>query len=189
VHTWTVPILGFVLAAAGIAIAWKVKALRRDLWLAGSLILVFLSIPIVTSPLMVTDLQVQDRYAYLATAGACLALAVLLNKLATRWGPRGLLYVCLVLIPLASADLLWQERIWQSEEAMWAWTLKVTPTSRRARYQLFVELARLQRSAEARDVCQGGLRYWPNEKRFQDCLGLSKLGPEGLRKRMVVEIE
>jgi hypothetical protein len=188
-HTWTIPLLGLAITAAWIAIAWMIPSLRRELLLAGSLIVVFLAVPIAASPMMVIELQVQDRYAYLATAGACLALAVLLNELGRRWGPRGLLYLCLVLIPAATATTLWQERIWQTEEAMWARTLEVTPTSKRARFQLFVELARLQRPAEARAVCQAGLQYHPDERMFRDCLGLSKLDPEGLRKRMVVGIE
>jgi hypothetical protein len=190
-HTWIIPVLGFAMAAAWVVLAWKAESLRRDLGLAGALILVFLSIPIVTSPMMVTDLQVQDRYAYLATAGACLALAVLLKELGRPWGPRGLLYLCLVLIPVATAATLWQERIWQTEEAMWAWTLQRTPSSRRARFQLFVELARLQRPVEALQVCQDGTRYHPQEAMFRDCLGLSKLSPEGLRnlRHTIVGIE
>jgi hypothetical protein len=190
-HRWAIPTVGFAIAAAWIAISCKVKSLRRDLLLPAALVPICLALPIATSPLMASDLEVQDRYAYLASAGACLALAVLLNKLGSRWGSRGLLYLCLALIPVAAAATLVQERVWQSEEALWTNALRAYPASKRARFQLFVEMARLQRPAEALQVCQDGLQYYPDEEMFQKCLGLSKFGMEYLRKhpRTVVGLE
>jgi hypothetical protein len=180
-HAWKIPALGLGIASAWMAVAWKVQTLRHDLLLAGAMVLVFLSVPVASSPLMISDLEIQDRYAYLATTGACLAMAVLLNRLGSRW-PRGALSLGVVLVALGVTATLLQERVWRSEEAMWANTVRLTPSSTRARFQLVAELARLQRPAEALRVCQDGRVYHPEQTMFQDCMGLSKLGMEYLQK-------
>jgi hypothetical protein len=181
-HAWLIPALGFAFGGAWMAIAWKAKLLRHSLLLAAAFVMIFLVVPIGASPLMNTEFEVQDRYAYLASAGACLAVTLLMDFLGSRRRWPGVLLLCLVLIP-AAAVTLGQERVWQSEEAVWANALRITPSLAVARFELFVELARLQRPAEALQVCQDGLRYYPDAAMFRDCLGLSRFGLEYLRKQ------
>jgi protein O-mannosyl-transferase len=187
-HSWTIPVLGFAIVAAWIAIVWKATSLRRQLLLAGALAIIFLSVPVATSPLMLAGLEVQDRYAYLATTGACLALAVVLNTL----GTRKLVYGCLALIPLAIAATLAQERVWQTEEALWTNAVKVAPSSELAHNGLFFELLRLQRPVDALHVCQEDLHYHADSPLLQECRNLAAIGEDNLRKShrvFVVPIE
>jgi hypothetical protein len=180
-----IPLVGLGIAAVWAAIAWKAQWLRRDILFSAALASSCLFLPVATSPLMIRDFQVQDRYAYLATTGACLAVAILLNAMAARWLRRyrdSLLFLCVALVSLAGAATLRQQHVWQSEEALWANAHQVTPSSERASFQLFVELLREKRPAEALQACQATAPYHPEEKELQDCLGLSKLGVDYLQK-------
>jgi hypothetical protein len=90
--------------------------------------------------------------------------------------------MCLALIPVAATATLLQERVWHSEEALWAHTVQVTPSSAVASFQLSVELARLKRPAESLRVCQDASRYHPDDEIFQRCIATTQRYLEMLKK-------
>ena len=95
--------------AGGLAIIQYTRnGLRHDLALSAVLIVLPLLIPIVTSPLRIHWLHVQDRLEYLSTTGVCLLAGVLLDRLSV-WLPvprRTLLLACCFLVPMGALATL-----------------------------------------------------------------------------------
>ncbi len=141
-------------------IAWlNLPSLRFDLQLSAALIALPLVIPVLTSAIMVHWLQAQDRYAYVACAGACLIVASLLGRLPAR----GLFMGALFLVPLACLGVVLQVPVWESDEAMWSHTLEVTPSSKIAALNLAFILYQDGRFTEAEVIYLHALRYHPND--------------------------
>jgi hypothetical protein len=156
-----------ILAASGLVLAsalilWKLRVshpkLFRDLLLACALTLLPLAAPVAASPLMQEWLQVQDRYAYLASAGACLLVAVLLAR-------PSLKNLGLAAATLLIASGLWatfqQERVWADSETMWRHALEVTPDAPFVSISLGRDLARDGRFHDAAIVVEEALRKHP----------------------------
>jgi len=169
VHSRMMPALGFGIVALWVFVVQQAKSMRDDLLFAGGIAAICLAVPILASPLAIRlDVAVQDRYAYLASAGVCLLLAVVLRRI-RRW-------VIVAILLIASFATLKQQQVWQSEEALWTHALKVTPSSSLASYELALKLVSLGRSSEALAVCQEGSRYHPEEKTIQDCFAAARQG-------------
>jgi hypothetical protein len=137
----------------------NLPSLRDDLALSGALILLPLVIPVLTSPLMVHWLQAQDRYAYLATSGACLIVAVLLSRLPYH----GLFMGCLFLVSMGALGVFLQLYAWESNETLWTHTLEITPNSKPAALNLAYTMYVESRFTEAEVVYRKALRYHPND--------------------------
>jgi hypothetical protein len=149
-------------------VAWlNLPSLQGDLALSGALILLPLVIPVLTSPLMVHWLQAQDRYAYLATSGACLIVAVLLSRLPYH----GLFLGSLFLVPMGALGVILQLYAWESDETLWTHTLEVTPTSKPAALNLGYAMYVESRFTEAEVVYLRALRYHPGDKELTKSLG------------------
>ena len=154
-------------AALLVALGWWCRKDRR-MALAAGLALFPLVIPVVTSALMQEFLKIQDRYAYLATAGACLAAALLLARLPGR----GLLYGCLLLVSLGALATNRQIGVWQDNETLWTHTLVVTPSSKPAALNLGYTLYLEKRFREAARVYREALVYHPGDGELTRCLSL-----------------
>jgi hypothetical protein len=156
--------LAFVLASA--AILWKLRRTRpelcRDLLLGAGMTLLPLAAPVLASPIMADWIQVQDRYAYLASAGACLLVALVLTA------PRALalrklgLAIAALLVVSGAWGTWQQERVWATSEATWRYALKVTPESQFVSESLGHDLAREGRFHDAAQVIGEALRYHPH---------------------------
>lgn len=159
-----------ITAAAVIAILWvalgRIKEIRTGMVAAAALAGLPLLLPVVTSALMVEFLKVQDRYAYLSTAGACLAAAIYLRRLPAR----GLLYACLLLVPLGALGTYLQIQVWQDNESLWTHTLKVTPSSKPAALNLGYSLYVESRFYEAERVYRNALQIRPADTELKKML-------------------
>ncbi len=165
-------ILGFVLASA--TIIWKLRRKRprlfRALLLAAGLTLLPLAAPVLASPLMAEWIQVQDRYAYLASAGACLlATLVVVSFQAPTLKKVGLTAAMLLIV--AGAWGTWrQERVWADSEAMWRHTLTITPDAEFVSISLGRDLARDGRFPAAVQVFEEAQLYHPHSTSLKDLL-------------------
>lgn len=165
--------------AVAIAVAWIALWRVPGMVPAAALACLPLLLPVVTSALMLEFLKMQDRYAYIATAGACLAVAVLLRRLPGR----GLFFACLLLVPLGALASYLQIQNFESNETFWTHTLQVTPESKIASldlgYQFYVE----QRFGEAERVYREALRYNPGDEELQKCLRIVETEQQKKRRR------
>jgi peptidoglycan/LPS O-acetylase OafA/YrhL len=125
---------------------------------AAALAALPLLLPVAATPAMY-DLKIQDRYTYLATAGACLAVALLLRRLPGR----GLLLACFLLVPLGALGTYLQIQFWQDNETLWTHTLEVTPSSRFGALDLGYAMYVEKRFGEAERVYRNALRYHPDD--------------------------
>jgi hypothetical protein len=105
----------FAILAAWVFLAMRVESLQNDLTLCGALIACPLLLPVLAAPLMPQWSQVQDRYAYVATAGACLLVAILLERLLS---PRWMVAVCVALVLAGSLASIRQQRIWHDDQSL-----------------------------------------------------------------------
>jgi len=166
-----------IAAAAVIATLWAALGRMKGMGTAAALAGLPMLLPVVTSALMVEFLQIQDRYVYLSTAGACLAVALILSRLPAR----GLLYACLLLVPLGALGTYLQMQVWQDNESLWTHTLEVTPSSKPAALNLGYSLYVESRFLEAERVYRNALRHRPADAELKKCLGL--VGKEIARRK------
>ena len=152
---------GFVAVAT--AILWRLRRTRptlfRDVLLSCGLILLPLAAPVLASPLMGEWIQVQDRYAYLSSAGTCLLAALLLASFSSlkNWG----LAVAVLLVALGAWGTWRQEPVWATSEATWRCALRITPESQFVSISLARDLVRDGRFHDAALVIDEALRYRP----------------------------
>ncbi len=165
---YVLPGVWLIAVAAGIAILWLALGRIAGMGAAAALAGLPLLIPVVTSALMVEFLKIQDRYAYLATAGACLAAALILRRLPAR----GLLYACLLIVPLGALGTYLQIQVWQDNESLWTHTLEVTPSSKPAALNLGYSLYVESRFSEAERVYRNALQHRPEDHELKKMLGL-----------------
>lgn len=158
----------FALAAAWIFLMMNQPTWRDDLALCGALMALPLVAPVLTSPMMPHWLQAQDRYAYVAVAGACLLLALFLDRLPLPG--RTLLLACLFLVPLGALGTYLQLSFWQSDETLWTHTLEVTPSSQTAAINLARDMYLEGRFHEAEKVTLEALRYRPEDPELRELL-------------------
>ena len=158
-----------VALAALITVALRAGEFGRDLLLAVAFMVLTIAAPVLASPLMGEWARVQDRYAYQATAGGCLLIALLVSKGLDRFQhgrfrqrsqfmKDGLLYICLLLTLLGSLAINRQLRYWQNGLTLWVHTLKLVPESEWATNMVAHELHRQRRDADAERVVIVGLR-------------------------------
>jgi len=155
-------------AAVVIAILWFALGRIKGMGAAGALAGLPLLLPVVTSALMVEFVKIQDRYAYISTAGACLAVALILRRLPAR----GLLYACMLLVPLWALGTYLQIQVWQDNESLWTHALEVTPSSKPAALNLGYALYTESRFLEAERVYSLALRYHPEDQELKKMLFL-----------------
>jgi transposase InsO family protein len=161
---WRWMVLGIV--AAALAAAWRAARLRKQLFLAAAWIIFPLLLPILASPFMNDWTQVQDRYAYWATGGACLLVVLALKSicervLSARRERQGLAVASLLLICLCTLGTWRQTTVWSSTEALWRHALQVTPASHWASNVLAKDLMRSKQYDAAVQVLDRALRYHP----------------------------
>jgi phosphatidylserine synthase len=164
--------LGFVVASA--VIVGKLRRTRpelfRDLLLGYGLTLLPLAAPVLASPLMAEWIQVQDRYAYLASGGACLLVAALLASFRAPALKKLGLAIAVLLIALGAWGTFRQERVWANSEAMWRHALQVTPDAQFVSISLGRDLARDGRFHDAAQVFEDALRYHPHSTSLKNFL-------------------
>lgn len=166
-------VLGVLFVAGSLVlVAIYVKSTRDDLALSAALILFPILMPVLTSPLRDGWLYIQDRLTYLSTAGACLLAATMLARLPRR----GLLYACMLLVPLGALGTYLQVDVWDNNETFWRHTLKVTPQSNLAALNLAYSLYLDERFSEAAQVYIEALRYHPDDKDLLQSLAAMRGG-------------
>jgi hypothetical protein len=179
----TLGILG-ILAASGFVLAstvilWRLyrthPKLGRDLLLGCALTLLPLAAPVAASPLMQEWLQVQDRYAYLASAGACLLVALVLTSFQADAMRKLGLAVAMLLVAAGAWGTWRQEQVWADSEAMWRHTLQVTPDAPFVSFSLAKDLARDGRFQDAAQVLEEALRKHPRSSTLMSLLVKARL--------------
>jgi len=154
---------GFVLASA--VIVGKLRRTRpelfRDLLLGCGLTLLPLAAPVLASPLMQEWIQVQDRYACLASAGACLLVTLALASFRAHALKKLGLAAAVLLIASGVWGTFQQEMVWADSEATWRHALQVTPGAQFVSISLGRDLARDGRFHDAAQVLEEALRYHP----------------------------
>jgi hypothetical protein len=179
----TVGIMG-ILAAAGFVLASAVITMRlyrthgklgRDLLLGSALTLLPLAAPVAASPLMQKWLQVQDRYAYFASAGACLLVALIVASLQTARLRKVGRVVAMLLVAAGAWGTWTQEQVWADSEAMWRHTLQVTPDAPFVSFSLAKDLARDGRFQDAAQVLEDALRKHPRSTTLMNLLVNARL--------------
>ncbi len=164
----TLVLIVLLALALWVVVMMKVESLRADLGLCAALMALPLALPIASSPVMGSWIQVQDRYAFVSVAGACLLAAVVFARLPGRT----LFLACLFLAPLGVLGSYLQLGVWESSETLWTHALLVTPASKPAAVNLAEVLFMDQRFSEAEAVYRQALRYHPGDKELQDWLQL-----------------
>jgi protein O-mannosyl-transferase len=160
-------------SAAAIAVARlrrKRQALFRDVLLAIGLVVLPLAAPVAASPIMLESLQIQDRYAYLSSAGACLLVTLVLTTFQTAWLKKAGLAAMALLILTGACGAWRQIPVWANSEAMWRHALQVTPDSQFVSISLGRDLARDGRFHEATQVFEQALRYRPRSNSLRTFL-------------------
>jgi hypothetical protein len=152
-----------VLSLIGLSLLaiWHFRKTAGDLLLAAALAAAALALPVLAAPLMTDWLTVQDRYAYLATAGACLFAVVLIDLIPALPKGRAVLFGCMLLVPLGALGTCLQIPVWQSEETMWSHSLELVPNATRASVGLALQLGLAKRFSEEAAVLRRALHYDP----------------------------
>jgi protein O-mannosyl-transferase len=164
--------LGGLLGAA--VLLWVVRRTRprlfRDLLLACGLTLLPLAAPVLAAPLMADWLQIQDRYALLASAGACLLVTLALDSFRTN--PRKkLAWVAFTLLTFGGMwGTVHQERVWVDSVTTWRHALELTPDLPFVSISLGRDLARDGRFHEAAEVIEQALRFHPRSQTLMSLL-------------------
>lgn len=169
---YQLPLVGDLWMAAAVAGAWFWLAwrspLQHGLRLAAGLAALPLLLPLAACPQFDQFVRVQDRYGYVAVAGACLAAALLLARL--PW--KAFVFAGLLVVTAGALVSVRQLRVWDNNEALWTHTLAVTPASKQASLALGYTLYMEGRFAEASVVYRRALAYYPNDPRLLACLAV-----------------
>jgi hypothetical protein len=176
--TWeVVSAMGGVLAIA--IILWVVRRTRptlfRDMLLACGLTVLPLAAPVLAAPLMADWLRIQDRYAFLASAGACLLVILALDSFKTTPMKRFFMPVVILLTLAAMRGTGQQEKVWVDSVTTWRHALELNPDLPFVSVSLARDLARDGRFHESIEVVEQALRRHPRSQTLMSLLVKAQL--------------
>jgi len=153
-----------ILVMTGLFITWRGRLVRYE---AGAVLFFIIALLPVINLLFPVGVMFAERLVYLPSAGICILLGSLLERVSLTWKHavnlrRGLFVIAAAVLILGAATVIRRDRDWQDSEAFTSALVKDSPESAHAHGLRFLHLEKIGKRSEAEKHLQRALEIHPS---------------------------